>query len=72
MKKMTPADIKAARLSLKTKSGRPMTQAQLASVMDLDPLTVSRIERGVRPAPVRYVRLLQAYLKRHRPKDWPR
>ena len=69
---MTPADFRAARKQLKTRSGEPMTQALLASVMDLDPLNVSRIERGVKPAPVRYVRLLRAYLKRHRPPDWPR
>ncbi len=68
---MNPAEIRAARLSLLTRSGRPLTQVQLASVMDLDPLTLSRIERGVRPAPVRYVRLLRAYMKRHRPADWP-
>ncbi len=69
---MTPTDLKASRLSLLTKSGKPLTQVQLASVMDLDSLTVSRIERGVRPAPVRYERLLKAYMKRHRPADWPR
>ena len=63
---MTPAELRATRLSL------GLTQAQLASVMDLDPQGVSRIERGVRPAPVRYERLLVAYLKRHRPKDWPK
>ncbi len=68
---MTPADLQAARLKLLTKSGRPLTQRQLASVMDLDPLTVSRIERGARPAPVRYERLIRAYMKRHRPEDWP-
>lgn len=63
---MTLAELKAARAKL------GLTQAQLASVMDLDALTVSRVECGARPAPVRYVRLLRAYLKRHRPPDWPR
>ena len=63
---MTPAELRAARKQL------GLTQVQLASVMDLDPLNVSRIERGVKPAPVRYVRLLRAYMKRHRPKDWPK
>ncbi len=69
---MTGPELKAARLSLLTKGGRPLTQAQLASVMDLDSLSVSRVERGARPAPVRYVRLLRAYLKKHRPADWPK
>ncbi len=62
---MTPAELKAARAKL------GLTQAQLASVMDLDPPTVSRIERGVRSPPVRYVRLLQAYMNHYKPPDWP-
>ncbi len=69
---MTGPELQAARLSLKTRSGRPLTQAQLGSVMDLDSLSVSRVERGARPAPVRYVRLLRAYMLRHRPADWPK
>ena len=67
---MTGPDFKAARLSLLTKSGKPLTQRQLASVMDLDSIGVSRVECGARPAPVRYERLLRAYMKR-RPKGWP-
>ena len=68
---MTPANLKAARLSLLTAAGKPLTQKQLAAVMDLDSIGVSRVECGARPAPVRYERLLRAYMKRHRPKDWP-
>jgi len=59
------------RLEFTTKSGGRMTQALLASVMDIDTLSVSRIERGIKAPPVRYVRLMRAYM-RHRPKDWPR
>ncbi len=63
---MTPKQIAAARAKL------GLSQPQLASVMGLDPLSVSRIERGVKPPPVRYVRLLRAYIKGYRPDDWPR
>ena len=68
---MTGPEFKAARLSLLTQAGKPLTQRQLASVMDLDSIGVSRVECGARPAPVRYERLLRAYQARPRPKDWP-
>ena len=68
---MTPANLKAARLKLLTKSGRPMTQRQLGDLMDIDSNSVSAIECGRKPPPVRYIRLLRAYQARHRPKDWP-
>ncbi len=68
---MTPAGFKAARLSLLTKSGKPLTQRQLAAVMDLDSVGVSRVECGTRPAPVRYEKLLRAYAAGYRPREWP-
>ena len=49
-----------------------LTQAQLSRVMDLDALSISRIERGVKVPPVRFLRLLDAYEKGYRPDDWPR
>ncbi len=63
---MTGPELAAARKRL------GLTQVQLASVMDLYPMSVSRIERGVKPPPVRYIRLLTAYIKGYRPDDWPR
>ncbi len=69
---MTPAGFKAARLSPLTKSGRPLTQRQLASIMDLDSVGVSRVECGTRPAPVRYERLLLAYHAQFKPNAWPK
>ncbi len=63
---MTGPELAAARKRL------GLTQVQLAGVMDLYPMSVSRIERGVKPPPVRYIRLIKSYLARHRPDDWPR
>ncbi len=68
---MTPAGFKAARLSPLTKSGRPLTQKALASIMDLDSVGVSRVECGTRPAPVRFEKLLRAYQAGYRPREWP-
>ncbi len=69
---MTPAEFKAARLSLLTTVGKkPLTQRQLASVMDLDSVGVSRVECGTRPAPVRFEKLLRAYSAGYRPREWP-
>ncbi len=69
---MTPADLQAARLKLLTTVGKkPLTQRQLGALMEIDSNSVSAIECGTKPAPVRYKRLLRAYTARHRPKDWP-
>ena len=67
---MTPAKLKTARLSLLTKAGRPMTQRQLGRLMEIDSNSVSAIECGRKPSPVRYERLLRAYMKL-KPKGWP-
>ena len=67
---MTTAKLKAARLSLLTKAGKPLTQRQLGRLMEIDSNSVSAIECGRKPPPVRYIRLLRAY-QAHRPKDWP-
>ena len=64
-------DLQAARLSLLTKAGRRLTRRQLGRLMEIDSNSVSAIECGTKPPPVRYVRLLKAYPARHRPKDWP-
>ena len=69
--RMTPTELQAARLSLLTTAGRPMTQRQLGALMEIDSGAVSAIECGRKPPPVRYERLLRAYQARHRPKDWP-
>ena len=68
---MTRPDLKAARLALTTRSGGRMTQAKLATVMGLDALSVSRIERGVKAPPVRYEDLLRAYVTLRLPDNWP-
>ena len=67
---MTPANLQAARLSLLTAAGRPLTQRQLGRLMEIDSGAVSAIECGRKPPPVRYEKLLRAYMKL-RPKGWP-
>lgn len=71
---MNHADMKAARKAL------GLTIDQMAKMLDTDRRSLRRIEtdpmRGSGqhtsrdPAP-RMVRLMQAYLEGHRPKDWP-
>ncbi len=68
---MTRPDLQAARLELLTAAGKPMTQRQLGRLMDIDSNSVSAIEGGRRPPPIRYERLLRAYTAGHRPKGWP-
>ncbi len=69
---MTPADLQAARLKLLTTSGKPLTQRQLGALMEIDSNSISAIEGGRKPPPVRYIRLLNAYQARYRPKnEWP-
>lgn len=63
---MTPADIREARRKL------GLSQTQLAAVMGLrGKQTVSEWERGVKSPDGQSVRLIQAYLAGHRPRDWP-
>ena len=69
---MTPANLQAARLALLTTAGRPLTQRQLGDLMEIDSNSVSAIECGRKPPPVRYIRLLRAYQAQHRPKGWPK
>jgi ribosome-binding protein aMBF1 (putative translation factor) len=67
---MTPAEIKEARQKL------GLSVAQLATMIDTDPLSVRRMEGNPdakthrHPAP-RMVRLIKAYLSGYRPLDWP-
>lgn len=67
---MTPAQIKEARQKL------GLSVAQLATMIDTDPLSVRRMEGNPEakthrlPAP-RMVRLIEAYLSGYRPLDWP-
>ena len=67
---MTPAEIKEARQKL------GLSVAQLATMIDTDPLSVRRMEGNPEakthrlPAP-RMVRLIEAYLSGYRPLDWP-
>ncbi len=68
---MTPADLQAARRALLTVAGKPLTQRQLGRLMDIDSNSVSAIEGGRKPPPIRYIRLLNAYTARYRPKGWP-
>lgn len=68
---MTHDEIKAARKKL------GLTQAQLAYMMDSTDRMVRRVESPPhrsthQPAPTRWIRLLEAYLDGHRPRDWPR
>jgi transcriptional regulator with XRE-family HTH domain len=63
---MTPAEIKAARLSL------GLNQLQAAKMLGYSASArVSEIERGARNAGESVVRLLRAYLEGYRPPDWP-
>lgn len=67
---MTPSEISAARKEL------GLNQAQFASVMDTDPRGIRALESPAgtarhRSPPVRFVRLLEAYLSGYRPDDWP-
>ena len=68
---MTPAALQSARRSLLTTAGRPLTQRQLGDLMEIDSNSVSAIECGRKPPPVRYEKLLRAYMTQRRPKDWP-
>ncbi len=68
---MTPADLQAARRALLTTSGKPLTQRQLGRLMEIDSNSVSAIECGGKPPPVRYIRLLRAYTAGYRPEEWP-
>ncbi len=68
---MTRPDLQAARRALLTTAGKPMTQRQLGRLMDIDSNSVSAIEGGRKPPPIRYIRLLNAYTARYRPKGWP-
>ena len=67
---MTPAEIKEARQKL------GLSVAQMATMIDTDPLSLRRIEGNPEakthrlPAP-RMVRLIEAYLSGYRPLDWP-
>jgi DNA-binding transcriptional regulator YiaG len=67
---MTPEEIKEARQTL------GLTQSQLGQVLDTDASTIRKMEQDPKhstfrkPAP-RMVRLIKAYLKGHRPADWP-
>ncbi len=71
---MTPAEFKAARRSLKTKSGRLMTQEALARVMGYSGQPkIATIENRTTDVPAQAARLMEAYLRcDHRPKDWPK
>lgn len=67
---MTPAELKAARLTL------GLTRHGMALMLDTDETTVKRWETDLslkshRPAPARAERLIQAYLDGWRPEDWP-
>jgi len=63
---MTPAELKAARRTL------GLTAKQMAALMDMTVEGVYRVESATgRKPPVRYVKLLQAYLAGYRPDDWP-
>ncbi len=69
---MTPADLQAARRALLTAvTGKPLTQRQLGRLMEIDSNSVSAIECGRKPPPMRYIRLLRAYTAGHRPEGWP-
>ncbi len=68
---MTGPDLQSARLNLLTTAGKPLTQRQLGRLMEIDSNSVSAIECGTKPPPVRYIRLLRAYTARYRPKGWP-
>ena len=63
---MDPADFRAARKRW------GFTQATLGTLMEINAQGVYRIESGRRAPPVRYERLLRAYMAGHRPKkEWP-
>ncbi len=68
---MTGPDLQAARLALLTTAGKPLTQRQLGRLMEIDSNSVSAIECGRKPPPIRYIRLLRAYLAGYRPEEWP-
>lgn len=68
---MTPTEIKEARHSL------GLSVADLARLLDTDSSTIRKMELDetastFRPPAPRMVRLLRAYLDKHRPKDWPK
>ena len=66
---MTPANLKAARLSLLTTVGKkPMTQRQLGTPMEIDSRAVRANMRERTPAPLSSVRLQRAYQSQHSPK----
>ena len=63
---MTPAELKAARRTL------GLTAKQMAALMGMTVEGVYRVESATgRKPPVRYVRLMKAYLAGYRPDDWP-
>jgi transcriptional regulator with XRE-family HTH domain len=63
---MTPADFRAARLSL------GLTQAQLAAVMGYSGQSrIAEIETGARNPSHAAQRLMDAYVAGYRPDDWP-
>ncbi len=69
---MTGPDLQAARRALLTSvTDKPLTQRLLGRLMDIDSNSVSAIEGGRRPPPMRYISLLNAYTAGYRPKGWP-
>lgn len=68
---MTPAEIRAARISL------GLTPAEFASMLRTSVQTVYRMEyeptrAGYRTPAVRMPELIAAWLDGHRPADWPK
>jgi DNA-binding transcriptional regulator YiaG len=64
---MTPAEIKATRLSF------GLDQKDMATMLGYStPARVSELERGVRVPSDAVLRLLRSYLDGYRPPDWPR
>jgi transcriptional regulator with XRE-family HTH domain len=64
---MTPADFRAARLSL------GLTPAQAATLLGYgNQSRISELEHGKRRPSATVQRLIQAYLDGYRPADWPK
>lgn len=62
---MKPDEIREARVTL------GLTQVEMARVMGVDVMTISRWEVGGRNPQRLAVRLIEAYLRGDRPDDWP-